>query len=149
MPKKKARKLTNKQEGFARSVAAGMSLTEAYQENYNAANMSRHVIQNEASHLFCNNEKVKKLIDSLKQKVDSKVVTLMVNDREKVLDKLRILMDTEKSGGHITAQLRAAELLGKSCALFKDVQVQEEATDTASIQAELEAALDAIGETKH
>jgi len=51
-----------------------------------------------------------------------------------VLTKLRDKMD---SGQSDMIQLRAAELLGKSVGMFKDVQVQEVPRSTEEIQAEL------------
>jgi hypothetical protein len=61
-----------------------------------------------------------------------------LSDRERVLTKLRDMMDTEEGGLVVTAQLRAAELLGKSVGLFKDVQVQEVPRSAEEVRAELE-----------
>jgi hypothetical protein len=49
------------------------------------------------------------------------------------------------AGPAATAQLRAAELLGKSVGLFKDVHVQEVPRSAEEIRAELEERLTALG----
>ncbi len=67
-----------------------------------------------------------------------------LSDRERVLTKLRDILDTTEGGPAVTAQLRAAELLGKSVGLFKDVQVQEVKRTPEEITAELEELLAAV-----
>jgi len=71
------------------------------------------------------------------------VVASSLSDRERVLDKLRYFMDhAEPSDG---SKIRAAELLGKSVGLFKEVQVKEIDTRTPQeITAELEERLVAL-----
>jgi len=46
----------------------------------------------------------------------------VLSDRERVLEKLRHLLDNAQTE---SSQLRAAELLGKSVGMFKDVKVEE------------------------
>lgn len=47
-------KLTAKQEGFCQSVATGISLSQAYRDNYNTENMSNECIWVKASELMAN-----------------------------------------------------------------------------------------------
>ena len=49
-----------------------------------------------------------------------------------------------ESGPAVTAQLRAAELLGKSIGLFKEVTVQEVPRSVEEIKAELEEKLKSL-----
>ncbi len=64
-----------------------------------------------------------------------------VSDKDRALEKFRQLID---EGTTDQSQLRAAELLGKSVGLFKDVQVQEEQRSSAEIWAELKERLESL-----
>ena len=64
-----------------------------------------------------------------------------MSDRERVLDKLRTILDTEKGGPEITAQLRAAELLGRSVGIFKDIVETKHVRTYEEVKAELDRRL--------
>jgi len=130
-------KLTPKQHKFAELVAGGATLSDSYRGAYNATNMKPQGIRNEASKLMAN-QYVTMMVDTLRRRIETAVVSSNLSDRERVLDKLRIILDTTEGGPAVTAQLRAAELLGKSVGLFKDVTVTEEPEMTVeSIDAEI------------
>jgi hypothetical protein len=81
-------------------------------------------------------------VQRLQKQKDRAVVASSVSDRERVLDKLRVTLDTTEGGPAVTAQLRAAELLGKSVGMFKDVQqVQTKPRTVEEVRAELEERL--------
>jgi phage terminase small subunit len=63
--------LTAKQEGFAQAVAGGMTQTDAYRANYNAAGMKSAVIDVKACELM-KNGKVKVRVGELKKALESK-----------------------------------------------------------------------------
>ena len=68
----------------------------------------------------------------------------MLPDRERVLTKLRDLLENAKGGPAEQAMLRAADLLGKSVGLYKDVQVQDAPRSADEIRAEIKERLAAL-----
>lgn len=79
--------------------------------------------------------KIATRVERLQRQKDRAVLASSLSDREKVLEKLRYFMDhAEPSDG---PRIRAAELLGKSVGLFKEVQVQEQPRSVEEIEAEI------------
>jgi len=116
-------------------------MSDAYREAYNTSNMKPATVNREA-HTLMATPKITARVERLQRQKDRAVVASSLSDRERVLDKLRTMLDTTEGGPAVTAQLRAAELLGKSVGLFKDVQqVQEEPRSPEELQAELEERL--------
>jgi len=66
--------------------------------------------------------KITARVEHLQRWKERSLVAAALTDKEKVLAKLRDMLDNANTE---SVQLRAAELLGKSVGLFKDVQVQE------------------------
>ncbi len=131
--------LTPKQQTFCRSVVAGQSLSDSYKSAYSASRMSNGAVYVEASRLMTN-PKVTLRVEALNRVKDRAVVASAITDQQRVLTKLRYLMDHAVPSD--SAKLRAAELLGKSIGLFKDVQVQQEPEQSSEeIQKELEELL--------
>ena len=106
-------------------------MSDAYREAYNASNMKPGSIHREASVLM-SNPMITQRVERLQRQKDRAVIASSLTDRERVLTKLRDTLDTTEGGPAVTAQLRAAELLGKSIGIFKDVQVKEEPVQTAA-----------------
>lgn len=131
------RKLTPKQEAFALEVAGGETLSGAYRKAYSADNMAAGSIHREASVLM-SNPMVSQRVAALQEERARVVNASEVSDRERVLRKLRALMD---SAGAETVQLNAAIALGKSVALFTDVV---ENRDKPRTVAEIERELDQL-----
>ncbi len=117
--------LTPKHIHFCRAVASGCTMSDAYREAYNTGNMKPATVNREA-HTLMANPKITTRVERLQRAKDRAVVASSLSDRERVLTKLQAMLDTTEGGPAVTAQLRAAELLGKSVGLFKDVTVQEE-----------------------
>jgi len=133
--------LTPKQQHFCRAIASGCTMSAAYREAYDAENMKPATVNREAHSLIAD-PKITTRVETLQRAKDRAVVAAGISDRERVLTKLRDLIDTIEGGAVQNTQLRAAELLGKSVGLFKDVQVQQEPEKSAAdIQAELEQLL--------
>ena len=124
-------KLTPKQHKFAELVAGGDTLTDSYRGAYNATNMKSGSIRTEASKLMANPH-ITQTVQTLRRRIETAVVSSNLSDRERVLYTLRAVLDATEGGPAVTAQLRAAELLGKSIGLFKEVQITE--TDTPSLE---------------
>jgi len=139
-------KLTPKQQHFCRAVVApGNTLSDAYREAYNADNMKPATINREA-HALMSDPKITARVESLQRAADRTFIAAGLSDRERVLTKLRDVLEASEGGPVVTAQLRAAELLGKSVGWFKEGQVQEEAPQSAAeIRAELQERLAAMG----
>jgi phage terminase small subunit len=126
--------LTPKQQHFCRAVASGCTMSDAYREAYSAGRMKPATINREA-HTLMAIPKITTRVEALQRAKDRAVIVSSLSDRERVLTKLRDKMDNGQSD---MSQLRAAELLGKSVSLFKDVQVQEVQRSPEEIRAELE-----------
>ena len=72
-----------------------------------------------------------------------------IGDKERVLTKLRDLLDNAQGVPAEQVMLRTADLLGKSVGLYKDVQVQEQQRSVAEIEAEMEEMLDRLELSVH
>jgi hypothetical protein len=132
---RKTRKLTAKQERFARNVASGLSLMDSYKDAYDAEHMSDKAISVEAARLS-NHPRIALLIQQDRAERREREIISEVSDRELVLQKLRVLT---KEAGTETVQLNAAIALGRTVALFTDVTRQDDGgRDAATIQRELD-----------
>lgn len=136
--KKKANSLTPKQLHFVRCIAQGMTQADSYREAYNSKNMSNQNIYEEASRLMAN-PKISTRVATLIASKEAAITRSTVGLRKKVLDKLEDFMDSaDKEDGN---KIRAAELLGKSIGLFKEVI--EDNRDKQRTPEELTAILEA------
>ena len=138
-----ANQLTPKQLHFCRAVASGCTMSDAYREAYSTSNMKPATVNREA-HTLMATPKITARVEALQRAKDRAVVAASLSDRERVLTKLRDILETTEGGPAVTAQLRAAELLGKSVGLFKDVQVQEMPQSTEEVRAELNELLERL-----
>ena len=131
--------LTAKQTAFAHAVVAGGTLSDAYRLAYNAENMSKAVIRNEASKLIAHHD-ITVLVERLRAANQRVNTAAQVSDRDRVLTKLRDMMDTAETEA---VQLNAAVWLGKSTAAFTDVHRDDsdKGLSAAEIQAEIEERL--------
>jgi hypothetical protein len=118
-----------------------MTQAAAYREAFDCQEGSLSKTQQEAASRLMARHKIRARVDALVRQKERGMIASVLSDRERVLTKLRVMLDTEEGGPAVTAQLRAAELLGKSVGLFKDVQVQEVPRSAEEIQAELEERL--------
>ena len=136
--------LTSKQRHFALALGsgAGMSLSDAYREAYQCENMSGAAIRNEASKLAANHD-IAMMVETLRAKNERAVSASLVNDREKVLQRLRQWMDDAEPTD--TNKLKAAQLLGQTVGMFKDVvETNAGDRDSTSVAAEIERRLAAL-----
>jgi len=138
-----ANKLTAKQMAFARCMASGtMTQSAAYRETYSAENMSGAVIRNEASKLMANHD-IAMTVERLIGEKDRALLAQGLSDRERVLQKLRNWIDSAEPTD--SNKLRAAEMLGKSVGLFRDVtETVTTDRDADSVASELERRLEAL-----
>ena len=126
--------LTAKQRLFARCIAVGgddgegMNLSDAYREAYNAEKMSAAAVNTESS-LLAQNPEIAQRVETLRNQQDRAEATSLLADKQKVLNQLRTFMETADSS--MMARIRATELMGKACGLFKDIGVVIEAERSA------------------
>jgi hypothetical protein len=95
---------------------------------------------NREAHALMTDPKITARVARLQRRKDRAVVASSITDRERVLDKLRNTLDTTEGGPAVMAQLRAAELLGKSIGLFTEVIESKPTSDKTP--AELRALLE-------
>jgi hypothetical protein len=130
--------LTAKQRKFAENVINGMGIAEAYRNSYDAENMKPASVQRRAAELMVDG-KVKACMEALaaeKRRI-SEVTT--VSDRDMLVSLLRKWSKGDESA--TSSQLRAAELLGKACGLYRDVVEDHRERPSTLVAAELEARL--------
>jgi len=143
--------LTAKQRHFAMALGsgAGMTLSDAYREAYDCdgkgkggKGMSAAAIRNEASKLASNPD-ITAMVTRLRATSERAAQASQVSDRDKVLELLRRLMtDAEPND---TNRLRAAQLLGQTIGLFKDViETSSGDRDSTEVASEIERRLAAL-----
>ncbi len=135
--------LTEKQETFAREVAKGATLADAYRTAYDASAMQQSSIYSEASRLMDNPlvaQRAKQLLDERikhTHAIDAKRI------RQHVFDRLMIESVADESPPQ--ARIKALELLGKIdvVSMFKEQKGQElpETVDVAALEAKLRTML--------
>ena len=137
-------KLTPKQERFAQLVAGGSSQADAYREAFNS-NGKDSTVHSEGSRLM-KDPKVTARVDALIALKERAIQRKAVSDRELVVGKLRRWVedgiDPTTGDEPTNAQLAAAQLLGRTVALFSDKQVVEKVERSPDeIAAEIEKRL--------
>lgn len=137
-------KLTPKQERFAQLVAGGSSQADAYREAFNSKGKDS-TVHSEASRLM-RDPKVSTRVDALIALKERAIQRKAVSDRELVVGKLRRWVedgiDPTTGDEPTNAQLAAAQLLGRTVALFSDKQVVEKVERSPDeIAAEIERRL--------
>ena len=137
-------KLTPKQEAFAQAVAGGQSYADAYRSAYSSKGKDQ-TVHNESSKLMAN-QYVSCRVNQLIGQKERALVRKAVTDRELVVGKLRRWtedgIDPATGEEPTPAQLQAAQLLGRTVALFTDKQVVEGAERSAEeVAAEIQRRL--------
>ena len=133
--------LTPKQRAFAIAVGNGSDFTSAYEQAYVCDNMSRAAMRNEASKLMSGAyPDITLLANRIKDENEAKKQQSLhaseLNDREKVLSRLRYFLDHAENTD--STKLMAAKLLGQTVGLFKDVTITEDARSSDDIARQLE-----------
>ena len=142
-------KLTPKQERFAQLVAGGSSQADAYREAFNSKGKDS-TVHSEASRLS-KDPKVSARVDALIALKERAIQRKAVSDRELVVGKLRRWVedgiDPTTGDEPTNAQLTAAQLLGRTVALFSDKQVVEKVERSPDeIAAEIEKRLASVAD---
>lgn len=139
-------RLTAKQEAFARLIALGdeegvpLSQAEAYRRVYDTT--SGKIATEEASKLV-RHPQVAQMVERLKAEVVAEMRDKAVSVREEVAEHLRLWMKGE--GRPSPQQVRAAELLGKTVGMFRDVvETDDKHRDSEDLLAELNQKLESL-----
>ncbi len=131
--------LTDKQEAFAQSIAAGHSQSEAYRMAYNAKKMKDSTVHSKASALAANG-KVRARVEELKALVLAQATKGTIASATDVLEEMTcIALGTKKYKGYtnggeaytkepiVAERLRALENLGKYHGVFADGKKEADA----------------------
>jgi len=145
-----ADKLTPKQEHFAQLVAGGKTYADAYREAYSSTGKDS-TAHSEGSRLMKNpqiNTRCEQITEQKHRAISRKAVT----DRELVVGKLRRWtedgIDPTTNEEPTQAQLTAAQLLGRTVALFSDKVEQVTTERTAEeVAAEIQKRLQKVEES--
>ena len=127
--------LTAKQRKFAENVVNGMGIAEAYRHSYDAENMKPASVQRRAAELMVDG-KVTACIEMLaghKRRISE---ASTVSDRDNLIRLLRSWSNGDEPATQ--TQLRAAELLGKACGLYRDVVEDHRERPASLVAADLE-----------
>ena len=131
--------LTPKMLHFCRCVAAGMGQAESYRESHAVTATGKSATHREAASRLMARDDIRARVDALVKQRERSLLASALSDKTRVLGRLRDWMD----GGDSTSnQLRAAELLGKSVGLFKDVVETTDSRSSEELLAELDAMLE-------
>jgi hypothetical protein len=133
--------LTAKQRKVAENVVNGMGIAEAYRNSYDAEAMKPASVQRRAAELMVDG-KVRACMEALAVEKRRLSEVSTVSDRDNLIRLLR-----QWSNGEAPAtqtQLRAAELLGKACGLYRDVVEDHRERPAALVAADLERRLSSL-----
>lgn len=142
MPPKQKR-LTAKQSAFVQFVAKGQTLTAAYIAAYNTSTMNNATVRISACRLMAN-PNITLAVEQARIAQDRANIASGLSDRERVLNRLRKLLDDAEGTPAEAINLKAADLLGKSVGLYRDVVEVETHESASEIRQELERRLAAL-----
>ncbi len=146
-----ADKLTPKQERFAQLVAGGKTYADAYREAYSATGKDS-TAHSEGSRLM-KNPQISTRLEQITEQKHRAISRKAVTDRELVVGKLRRWtedgIDPTTGDEPTQAQLTAAQLLGRTVALFSDKVEQITTERTADeVAAEIKRRLAVAAESE-
>ena len=135
----KEQPLTGKQEAFAKLVAGGAVLSDAYRECYSADTMKDSTVWSEACRL-AQNPKVSARIKDIQADMEADRRTIERRREEWVLKRLSEEAD---QADNASSRIRALELLGKSLSVSMFTDRIEQADETQRTASEIEKELEA------
>ena len=139
---KEEKPLTGKQEAFAKLVAGGAVLSDAYRECYAADSMKDSTVWSEACR-FAQNPKVSARIKDIQADMEADRRTIERRREEWVLKRLSEEAD---QADNASSRIRALELVGKTVGMFTDRVEQSDTTERSAsdIERELRAKLERL-----
>lgn len=134
MAEGRARPLTQSQIAFAQGVIEGKSRRQAYRDAYPNANGADSTISASAARL-ARDPRIKRMIEAGWEETQEALADDIQATRRYVG---RALVALSRGGKQENTRLRALELLGKHCGMFKDtVQAQEKPITAEDLRKEL------------
>ena len=135
-------RLTANQEAFAKQVAKGAVLSDAYRDCYSAEGMRDSTIWSEACKL-AQKPKVSTRVKAIQAEMEEDRRTIARRREEFVLKRLAEEAEQAETDG---ARVRALELLGKTVSMFTDRIEQTDTTERSAsdIEADLRRRLDRL-----
>lgn len=132
--------LTAKQQHFCRCVASGMSQAAAYREAFDCSETSKPETQQANASRLMADSRVRSRVEYLIRQKEAGMAASAASDRERVLSKLRHMLEHAEAGD--SNKLRAAELLGKTVGLFRDVVETSDSRSSSDLLSDLERLLE-------
>jgi len=132
--------LTAKQQHFCRCVANGLSQAAAYREAYGCRPDSKPETQQANASRLMSDSRVRARVEYLIRQKEVGLAASAASDREKVLSKLRHMLENAEPSD--SNKLRAAELLGKTVGLFRDVVETSDTRSSNDLLSDLEKLLE-------
>ena len=129
---------TNKQREFARLVAEGSTLADAYAEAYDTSG-KRETIRREASRL-ARNPLVAPMIEEHGKVIEAREQPTRGSRRRWVLERLA----NEAETGSDASRVRALELIGKACGAFETETETDPSANESDLLASLRAKLASV-----
>ena len=108
-------RLTHKQETFAQRLAEGTTKAQAYRSTYNASGMAPTTVWPHASRLACH-PMIAARINALQAEKEAVQRMFAVGRTDRLIAQLEYLSD---HGTSDAVKIKALELLGKTCRMFK------------------------------
>ena len=143
-----AQGLTQKQRDFAHAVVSGQhdSLSDCYRHVYNCQSMKPSTVSREAVRLS-QNPKVATLIKDLRDRQSAATVDMVVSDRDRILKRLRQLLERPEGTPAESISIKAASLLGQSLGLYqKRIEVDDKRELTAEeLRQQIQERLEDLG----
>ena len=139
---KEEKPLTGKQEAFAKLVASGSMLSDAYRECYAADSMKDSTVWSEACRL-AQHPKVSARIKDIQADMEADRRTIERRREEWVLKRLSEEAD---QADNASSRIRALELVGKTIGMFTDRVEQTDTTERSAsdIERDIRAKLDRL-----
>jgi len=133
--------ITAKMDKYSRHVAEGLSLTDAYRQAFNTANMKARTVSNEASRLVAN-PGVTAAIAAYREEFAARNRMLALQRDERIWESLWGLVENDEVPPAV--RVKALDLAARLCGMFKrpDCDVTP---SPALIEAELLERLEAFG----
>jgi hypothetical protein len=142
----KASELTSKQLKFCREVASGKSKSDAYRASYDVKPSTTAASVNTLSSRLYSKVAIRLRTDQLIAAREQGLQARALSQRDLVINRLREAVDDDEFGSN---RLKALQILAQVSGLMRtDVHLtQEDKRDSATILADLEAKLVALGVT--
>lgn len=133
--------ITAKMDAFARHVAKGMSLADAYRHAFNTAQMKPRTVSNEASRLVVN-PGVSAAIDAYRAEIEARNHISSLERSDRIWAGLWALAENEDIAPSV--RVKALHLAAQLCGMF-DTIPNEQPISSTEIGAELARRLRSIG----